>query len=415
MSEPSLQSEDDANNDRPDLGAGPGIPELVPALIEACEYRLDGSRLNLVIPVISRKWMYGGVATALRFFEKLSAEFAYVRVVVLYEVEEKFDFDEWPGWSADSNHGATHTIAFLGDRKTSLYVGAEDLFLATLWSTAVYIKHVRAFQAKRYPQSLGRFVYLIQDFEPSFYPWSAQYVYAKETYLDREDVIAVFNTQFLADYFCSAGFRFPERYVFEPMLNTRLQKNRSEARGVEKERLILVYARTAHPRNGFDLVVEALRIWAKTFPDAGEWTLVSAGERHVDVCVSREVTLRSKGKLTLDEYAWYLSRCWVGLSLMFSPHPSYPPLEMAEFGAWTITNAFENKNLSLLAPNILSVDRLTPEAIAAKLEWSCQQYQSGRTMEFLDSPRLLKGEVDEFPFTHALAQSWRRDRSVEQP
>jgi hypothetical protein len=42
---------------------------------------------------------------------------------------------------------------------------------------------------------------------------------------------------------------------------------------------------------------------------------------------------------------------------MLSPHPSYPPLEMAEAGMRVVANAFENKDLSRLHENISSFRR----------------------------------------------------------
>jgi hypothetical protein len=39
----------------------------------------------------------------------------------------------------------------------------------------------------------------------------------------------------------------------------------------------------------------------------------------------------------------------VGLALMFTPHPSLVPIEMASAGMLTVTNTFENKTAEALA------------------------------------------------------------------
>jgi hypothetical protein len=57
----------------------------------------------------------------------------------------------------------------------------------------------------------------------------------------------------------------------------------------------------------------------------------------------------------------------MGISLMVSPHPSYPPLEMSRFGVKTITNTYANKDLSSFNENIVSLDVCNGETIAAKL------------------------------------------------
>ena len=83
----------------------------------------------------------------------------------------------------------------------------------------------------------------------------------------------------------------------------------------------------------------------------------------------------SRGKLSLEQYAQTLARASIGVSLMLSPHPSYPPLEMAEFGVQVITNRYANKDLATKTPFIRSVRSLTPEAIAAELSVLTEQWR----------------------------------------
>jgi hypothetical protein len=45
----------------------------------------------------------------------------------------------------------------------------------------------------------------------------------------------------------------------------------------------------------------------------------------------------------------------VGLALMYTPHPSLVPIEMASAGMLTVTNSFENKTaeaMAAISPNI---------------------------------------------------------------
>ena len=62
-----------------------------------------------------------------------------------------------------------------------------------------------------------------------------------------------------------------------------------------------------------------------------------------------------------------MGSCYAGISLMVSPHPSYPPLEMSTFGIKTITNTYENKDLASFNSNIVSLSDMTPENIAKNL------------------------------------------------
>ena len=74
------------------------------------------------------------------------------------------------------------------------------------------------------------------------------------------------------------------------------------------------------------------------------------------------------GKASLEDYADYLNQALVGVSLMISPHPSYPPLEMAEAGLATITNAYAGKDLRRRFENIVSLTHLDPRSLADAIE-----------------------------------------------
>jgi hypothetical protein len=185
--------------------------------------------------------------------------------------------------------------------------------------------------------------------------------------------VGIFNTSLLADYFKAQGLAYRQGVVFEPTLNSGLRESLFLARNnidVPRERRLVVYARPGTPRNAFTLICEALRVWGWSDPAAKEWDVVAPGELTEDIDLG-PVRLRALGKLSIDAYAELLSTSAVGLSLMVSPHPSYPPLEMAAFGMGVVTNAYSNKNLSTFSENIRSVSVMSPEAIAEALKTMC--------------------------------------------
>ena len=68
----------------------------------------------------------------------------------------------------------------------------------------------------------------------------------------------------------------------------------------------------------------------------------------------------------LGEYAATLKAHDVGLSLMYTPHPSLVPLEMASAGLMTVTNTYANKTaerLQTISPNLIAVDATVPALI----------------------------------------------------
>jgi hypothetical protein len=86
--------------------------------------------------------------------------------------------------------------------------------------------------------------------------------------------------------------------------------------------------------------------------------------------------MRSVGKLSLEAYAALLRETGVGLSLMSSPHPSYPTLEMAHFDVITITNRYANKDLRSSHDNIISISDIRAETIADAITEACKKFEA---------------------------------------
>ena len=186
-------------------------------------------------------------------------------------------------------------------------------------------------------------LYLIQDYEPGFYAWSSGYLLAESTYKCEFPQIAIFNSHELEEYVMAKGYHFLKTYCFDPVLNRVLGEEVQKLdQTVFKRKQILVYGRPSVERNAFKVLVESLKKWVSMQEDASSWTL-SAGEMHPPVYLGEGMYLESVGKLTIEEYAKVLRESYAGVSLMVSPHPSYPPLEMSVFDVKVVTNGYRNK------------------------------------------------------------------------
>ena len=341
------------------------VPEIAP--IQPREDFCDSLRLNLLVPTIDVSHSFGGVSTAVRVFEQLGnivQSTSDVRLRIITDTptsdESIVDLSKWSmrdTADADPRHqiidnAPTRTIPF----------SRHDVFVATYWTTAFRARGLRAWQERSFGRPAAPLVYIVQDFEPAFYPWSSRYAYAEETYAHGADTIAIFNSLLLRKYFEELRYSFLATYHFEPRLDSVLK--RLLRPDTTKSRRILVYGRPSSARNCFEVICAGLKKWAQTSRDARKWAIVSAGEKHANVPLGNGLEIQSVGKLSLPDYARMLNECAVGISLMLSPHPSYPPLEMAHSGILTITNSYRNKDLSSWHENIYSIARVMPEEVA---------------------------------------------------
>lgn len=350
------------------ISAQTTVPEVNP--LNCRRASINEPRLNLLVPSISLQHLFGGISTALSFFDQLSTDFENIRILLIdepdFHYQDNPSFQDWGVSTLEDVDKPGKWIIPAGKRyECTLPVSAEDRFVATAWWTAFLVKQIQIWQGEEFHlPELIKFVYFIQDFEPCFYPWSSNYALAESTYYYRSDVIAIFNSSLLKEFFENENYNFPYSYFFEPKLNARLLDLRSLAMSQNRENRILVYGRPGTSRNAFEIIVMALRLWISQDSSSKEWAFVSAGEKHGAVDLGEGITLTSLGKLSLEDYAAELGKCKIGISLMISPHPSYPPLEMAAFGMQVITNKYRNKNLSQLSSNIFSLAEISPYQIS---------------------------------------------------
>ena len=339
------------------------------------------ARLNLLIPSLNTEHVFGGIATALKCFETLGDELGCDTRIILIDIEmdsearEKYS-KKYQIVSADKDSTARHQIISMVRRKRkTLPVSKNDQFMFTAWWSAYIIQNEYRQWAGNGKLQPKPFLYLIQDYEPGFYSWSSGYSLAESTYRCEFPQIAIFNSHELRDYMMAKGYRFTQVYCFEPVLNSYLKKQvQSLDHTIYKRKQILVYGRPSVARNAFELVVDSLRKWVSIQPGVESWTVISAGEEHDPVYLGEEMYLNSVGKLTIEEYAKVLKESYAGVSLMVSPHPSYPPLEMSVFDVKVITNCYGNKDLSKFSENIISVKDVNPVLIARELKEICDGY-----------------------------------------
>ena len=388
------------------------VSQTTPINIRRSEHEFK--RLNLVIPSINREHFFGGASTALNLFETLvdiGGEDVRSRIILTDAAPEKSDHERFPKYclvDAEKDSDERHQmLSAVNKFQRNIYVCPEDRFLTTSWWTAYCVIESVKKQISMYGENCNRMGYLIQDYEPGFYNWSTHYAMAESTYCADINTIPIFNSLFLETFFKDRGYLFERKYSFEPRLNSALREKMRSVGQSSRDKKILVYGRPSVSRNCFTLIVEALKIWVETQSDPIEWEVISVGENHRPVPLGKGVFIQSLGKLSLEGYAELLSQSAIGISLMISPHPSYPPLEMSHFGILTLTNSFANKDLSGYHDNITSLSHLTPMKLSHALQTQVDRFsknpQAGTQGKSMMAAYMSDTEM--FPFKNELYHS----------
>lgn len=349
-------------------------------------------RITLVIPTVQPESAFGGVTTGIDVFLRLGQRLgADLRLLV-------DDFEKTPDASVVERHARAAgvdpdrlEIRWRDADAPVVPVRANDLFLTYNWWTTLNVRALVDWQARHHAVAPRPLLYLIQEYEPSFYPFSSTHMTARAAYDSDWPLWGLFNSSLLHDYFGRQGHTTERAYVFEPALNSALRDFLTGHRPAKVKRL-LVYGRPAIPRNCFPAIEKGLRQWATYGEDVSDWELVSAGLAHKPIRIAAGVELRSVGKLSLEDYAELLLTTSVGLSLMSSPHPSYPPLEMAHFGVRTVTNTFANKTWHGAHPCIVPIPDTLPRTIAAALAGACAQHDAAPRPVLAD-PGFLRSDA----------------------
>jgi O-antigen biosynthesis protein len=358
-------------------------PDVVSAIsasyVGLTEYKLVMSsvlkpRLNLLIPTVNPAQTFGGVATALKVFKQLAEQFGGafdLRILVLdAAIEPQVPLSLFAAYHLEGvNPVDRENVNVLQpghDRMPlRLPIRRNDVFLSTAWWTAVHGFRFLDFQKARYGKA-PKMMYLIQDYEPSFYGWSTKWALAESTYRRPADTVALINSEELHRSMVDQDYEFSSSFVLPFRLNESIAKN---LKLVPKEKILLIYGRPGVERNCTEIVIDALRIWQLRMPtEAAKWKIISLGETYEPNIALNMPYFEIRGKVSLEEYADLLSRASIGISLMVSPHPSYPPLEMASAGVYTVTNSYRGKDLTQRSNYILSVDRVDPEFVFGALE-----------------------------------------------
>ncbi len=342
-------------------------------------------RVNVLDSAWTRTGMTGGPNTVVNLAFRIAQQGIAVRFIATVgrpEIDQS-----WLKSHATSLLGQADLpevpVAWAGDAGAPLALGARDVFLATHWTTALQLKAVLP------ALPIRKFFYMLQEFEPGFYPWSSNYARACETL--GMDFWAIVNEQTLAAFlFAQPIGRLNEpatredAIVFEPAVDGAVFYPRSGT-DETRSRTVLFYARPTNPRNMFGLGLMALRE-VTADPVFRDWSFFSIGSRGSigDMKLSGGHVLRRAPWMDYAGYGDYLRRADMLLCPMLSPHTSYPVLEMAACGGISVTNVFATKTQAVfaaLSPNIIAGEASVDGLASGLLEGAGRVMRRGVTHE----------------------------------
>ncbi|MBU2803660.1 glycosyltransferase [Acidithiobacillus ferridurans] len=354
--------------------AVPGFHLSPPLNLEITDALAVRSCINVLLPSLRTKHMSGGPNTALLFAAMLAERGERIRLIACdapTEAEEAALYQHMDNLLRRPVLRDQIELVDAFDRTKPTSIGINDLFFATAWWTAQMARYA----TKKTLRST--FIYLIQDFEPILHDGSTFQARALETYGLAH--IPLINTRLLLDHLVKEGvgqYAVPDfaqnALCFEPALDRNYYFPDPDKIGQCGKKVLLFYARpTVARRNLFEIGVVALRqAVASGAIDSESWEVWAMGENLPPVALGHGVYLNPLPWMNYQDYAKRVRTADLMLSLMLSPHPSYPPIEMAASGNLVVTNSYSVKTaqrMRVYSPNIV-VAEPTTESISIALQ-----------------------------------------------
>ncbi len=336
-----------------------------PSLASGPEFRhdaaLDGDpHVVVLLPHLNVEKMSGGPNTVLQLTARLLPEIKvrYVATSGPLAPDRAAMVDHIHSVTGVEAAGDDLDFVDASARRASVSLGRDDVLIATYWPTA----HLA--QAGLDLVRASEFIYIVQDFEPGFYAWSSHFASAQATYA--MPMRAIVNEPFLESFlrdgrigrFAGDDLRVS---TFMPAVDRAIFSRRSDRPAHDPRRLVF-YARPRNPRNLFEIGLRVLREAAgRGVFDAQPWEFLAVGQDLPDLRLSERHVLQAQPWLSYERYGALLGSSDVLLSLMLSPHTSYPPLEMAVAGGLVVTNTYGPKTVAGLAAISPAIRAAPPE------------------------------------------------------
>lgn len=308
-----------------------------------------GPRLTVITDSVAPSSLFGGVGTALILGILLANRLgATLRLVTRTDPPDAQVLQTLLDANRLTLDGEFETAFVPQDGETALGITDADIFMTTSWWTT---------RATLCSIERDKIVYLLQEDERMFYPYGDTRLLCAET-LGEPNLAVVVNTPALLKHLSEGadGYSHLARdgLAFQPAFPGAIQREARQDLPTGKKKFFF-YSRPHNERNLFWRGGLAL---ANAIEDGilppDEWDFYWVGKDTPDVMLPHGVRPHRIQGLDWPGYQALVAQMDAALVLMSTPHPSYPPFDLAGAGVAVLTNTHPGKeDLSRYSRNIL--------------------------------------------------------------
>lgn len=325
------------------------FPNLQP--IRYIRVERNDLRLNIVTDSLNKSSLFGGVATSLVLATLFSNKYkiplriitrtaksnplAFNDFLKLFKLEKPEKVEYYSDFDRNSK-----------DNHYNLEISEKDVFLATSWWTAEAIRKLNLRK---------KMFYILQEVEEFFYPNGDDQFLCRDV-LNDENINFIVNSKLLFDYYGMMGYEniVKQGKYFEPAFPKHIYSHTKKSFENKSKYNLFFYARPNNPRNLFYIGLKVLdEALTRNIIDTKEWNIYFAGSDVPPLRFTNKTEPIILGHLDWSDYCNFIKKIDLGFCLMYTPHPSYPPLDVVSSGGVVLTNKYSNKTSLHYSDNII--------------------------------------------------------------
>jgi hypothetical protein len=340
--------------------------------LKPIELRINAERkrcLNIFVPTLDGDLMFGGYIAFLHFLCRIAESGHRLRFIIR---EDPYGSRDWffkgienrPRWLKAFKD---QEVINATNPEEAIEFSKDDLCIAySAWTM---------FDASAVAKNLAckMVIFFIQEYEPIFHENNSfNFMMASVYSLPH---LPIFNSSLLKDFFLQNKIGVfsaeednpppPKKFFSKTNINNSLREIEKKYLCFEhaitsvdldyaaltsagRAKRLICYARPEKHagRNLFEVCILALREAIERGVFTGDWEFFGIGSLGTDyeLDIGPGRTIKILSRMSQNEYETFLKSFDVGISLMWAPHPSVMPFELAKAGVVTVTNVYGTRD-----------------------------------------------------------------------